>query len=138
MINEKSCGAIVYHQQKDQINYLLIRHVNGGHWAFPKGHVEPAEKENQTALREIREETGLDVDINTDFREVVAYTPKEGYWKEVVYFLAESEEIHVQQQIIEVTDFAWLSYDEALNQLTYDNDRHLLKKASDYLSEKHL
>ena len=58
MKKEKSCGAVVYRETGEQIEILLIRHKNGGHWAFPKGHVEKKETEEDTALREIREETG--------------------------------------------------------------------------------
>ena len=64
MKKEKSCGAIVY-REKDGVEILLIKHKNGGHWAFPKGHVENKETEEETALREIREETGLTL---TDYR----------------------------------------------------------------------
>ena len=54
MKKEKSCGAIVY-REKDGVEILLIKHKNGGHWAFPKGHVENKETEEETALREIWE-----------------------------------------------------------------------------------
>ena len=61
MIREKSCGALVYRKKQDKVELLLIKHRNGGHWSFPKGHVESGENEYQTALREIKEETGLDL-----------------------------------------------------------------------------
>ena len=78
MKKEKSCGAIVYRQRDSWVEVLLIRHKNGGHWAFPKGHVEKQETEEETALREIREETGLTVKLNTAFRHMVTYSPKPG------------------------------------------------------------
>ena len=59
---------------EEQIEILLIRHKNGGHWAFPKGHVEKKETEEDTALREIREETGLEVLLDTGFRRAVTYS----------------------------------------------------------------
>ena len=49
MKKEKSCGAVVYRETGEQIEILLIRHKNGGHWAFPKGHVEKKETEEDTA-----------------------------------------------------------------------------------------
>ena len=63
MKKEKSCGCIVFNDGK----VLLVRH-NKGHWDFPKGHVEPGETEEQTAKREVKEETNIDVEINTNFR----------------------------------------------------------------------
>ena len=42
---EKSCGAVVFRKAGDTLEVLLIRHKNGGHWAFPKGHVEHEETE---------------------------------------------------------------------------------------------
>ena len=126
---EKSCGAVVFRQNEGQVEYLLIRHVNGGHWAFPKGHVEKGETEAQTALREIREETGLSVTLRADFRETVSYMPGPGITKEVVYFLALTEERSVSRQREEVSDCRWLPGPQALELATYDNDRRILQAA---------
>ena len=69
---EKSCGAVIWRGTPGEHQYLLARH-NGGHWSFPKGHVEGEETEIQTAQREILEETGLQAEIDTNFRQVVTY-----------------------------------------------------------------
>ena len=61
---EKSCGAIVFHRFKDGIKVLLVKNRNGKYWSFPKGHVEKGESEHQTAAREIKEETGLEVRLD--------------------------------------------------------------------------
>ena len=60
---EKSCGAIIV---SDSGRILLI-HQRKGHWSFPKGHVESGETEEMTALREVKEEVGLDVRLTPDF-----------------------------------------------------------------------
>ena len=65
---EKSCGAIVYRRYHGNIQILLIKHINSGHWSFPKGHVEFGETEPETAIREIMEETNIDVIIDTTFK----------------------------------------------------------------------
>ena len=85
MIREKSCGPLVYRKKQDRLELLLIRHKNGGHWSFPKGHVETGETEPQTALREIKEETGLDVGLCEGFRQSVEYFPKPHVKKPVSY-----------------------------------------------------
>ena len=69
----------------------MIKHKNGGHWAFPKGHVEKKETEPETALREIKEETGLKVELDTGFREMVTYSPKPNVMKDVIYFAAKAK-----------------------------------------------
>ena len=58
MKKEKSCGAVVCRKGENGLEILLIQHKNGGHWAFPKGHVEKKETEEEPALREIKAETG--------------------------------------------------------------------------------
>ena len=62
---EKSCGAIVLDGGK-----ILVIQQAEGHWGFPKGHVEAGETEVQTAIREIKEETNYDVEVNENFRYV--------------------------------------------------------------------
>lgn len=79
MKREKSCGVLVLRQQEDELYVVLLRHRFGGHWSFPKGHVEAGESERQTALREVREETGLTgIKLMDGFRESVEYSPKPG------------------------------------------------------------
>lgn len=87
MRKEKSCGAIIYKYVDNELFILLLKH-NLGHWAFAKGHVEDGETEQETAIREIKKETNLDVTINSDFRYVITYSPYEGAIKDVVYFFS--------------------------------------------------
>lgn len=121
---EKSCGAIIIDNDK-----VLVLQQIAGHWGFPKGHVEKGETEAQTAKREIKEETNLDVEINNNFRYTENYSPAEGVEKEVVYFIAQKigGEIKVQQE--EVKEIEWLSFNEAIEKLTYENSKELLRKA---------
>ena len=133
---EKSCGAVIARQTEAGREILLIRHMNGGHWAFPKGHVEKDETEEQTALREIREETGLIVELDTGFRTVVTYSPKHGVMKDVVYFAAEVTGGTAQRQVEEVSDMRWAPLSEADELITYDNDKDILKKYQAYLETK--
>ena len=86
---EKSCGAVVYRKRHGNTEILLIKHVRSGCWSFPKGHMEPGETEIQTAIREIKEETNIDVSVDdTAFWEVIVCKPRRDITKEVVYFLA--------------------------------------------------
>lgn len=67
MIYEKSCGAVVYTRLNGERLYLVEQMLDG-HWGVPKGHVEENENEVETALREIKEEVGLNVIIDSNFR----------------------------------------------------------------------
>lgn len=122
-IKEKSCGCIIVKDGK----VLLIEQVSG-HWGFPKGHVEHDEEEEQTALREVKEETNLDVKIDSNKRYVEKYITDKGTDKEVVLFVAEpiNEEIKMQEE--EVSKIKWMSFEEAINQITFEETKQILKQ----------
>lgn len=129
MTMEKSCGALVFRRFHGNTELLLIKHANGGHWSFPKGHVEPGETEEQTALREIKEETGIDVIIDPSFREVISYSPKKDTQKDVIYFIARAQNYDYTPQEEEISQIKWVEINRAHTILTYDNDKQLVNKA---------
>lgn len=124
MKKEKSCGCIILN---DRNQILLVLH-NAGHWGLPKGHVEKGETEEETAIREVKEETNIDVEVNTNYRYSMVYSPKEDVEKEVIYFIAKNINNHYNPQIEEVQDIKWLDIDNAIETITYDNSKELLKK----------
>ena len=137
MIREKSCGALVYREKEGKTELLLIKHRSGGHWSFPKGHVEAGENEVQTALREVKEETGLDVRLEKGFRQSVEYFPKPHVKKQVVYFLgspAGDDTVHRQEE--EISECRWSFLEEAGGMVTFKNDKHLIQEARRYLAAK--
>jgi 8-oxo-dGTP pyrophosphatase MutT (NUDIX family) len=135
MIKEKSCGAVVYKKEEEKI-YFLIEEMKAGHYSIPKGHVENNETEIETALREIKEETNLEVNLDSNFREVVSYSPYEGCIKDVVFFVAEAKSFDMKEQLIEVTSLKWLEPVDAIDILTFDSDKEVLRKALKYLGGK--
>ena len=128
MLHEKSCGAIVYRKSHGNIQILLIKHVNSGHWSFPKGHTEGNETEAETALR--------DVIRDTTFRETVSYSPKKDTQKIVVYFLAKAKNCDVLPQEEEISDIKWVDISHASAILTYENDKTIVKKAKSAIKER--
>ncbi|CCX38941.1 putative uncharacterized protein [Clostridium sp. CAG:1013] len=136
MKKEKSCGAVVYRKGDSGLEILLIKHKNGGHWAFPKGHVEKKETETETALREIREETGLKVKLDTGFREMVTYSPKPNVMKDVIYFAAKAKEDDARPQPEEVLEICWKEPEEALELVTYATDREILQAFLTYREQR--
>ncbi len=132
---EKSCGAVVIRRVKGGCLTLLIQH-RGGHWGFPKGHIEAGETEEETAIREIREETGLEVELDNSFRQSVVYSPREYIQKEVIYFTAITATRETIPQPEEIRRAEWFTFDEASAQLTHDNDIQILRNAQKYWKQK--
>jgi len=124
MKKEKSAGAVIINKNNE---ILIIKH-NQGHWSFPKGHIEKNETEKETALRKIKEETGLEVNLIENIKEISTYNPKKEIIKDVVFFLALSNDTKIKLQPSEVSDYKWLKYQECLNALTYEVDKIILHK----------
>ncbi len=135
MKKEKSCGAVVW-LNEDGKRLYLIEHMAGGHYSIPKGHVEGDETEVQTAEREIREETALEVTLDSGYRRVISYSPAPDIEKDVVFFVAEAPGREVTNQECEVSALYWLPYREALERLTFDSDKDVLRGAEAYLRMK--
>ena len=135
MVYEKSCGAVLYRNQ-DELRVLLIKQARNGNWSFPKGHVEEGETEIETAVREVREEVGLEIEPVSGFRETITYNPKANVKKDVVYFVSRSQSPIVKLQKEEVSDYKWLRPREAFKTLTFKNDKDVLKKALNFLKQK--
>ena len=125
---EKSCGAVIFRKAEDW-NVLLIRHTKGRHISFPKGHVEPGETESQTAEREIREETGLQVRVDRRFRAENRYNIRPDTQKLVVIFAALTEQAEITPQPEEIAEAFWLPVEEAAARLTYERDRKIMRDA---------
>lgn len=134
---EKSCGAIVFTREKNEIRYVITLST-GGDYGFPKGHMEEGEDERTTALREIREEVCLVPTILEGFRMEDAYPlpNKSGVGKKVVYFLAEYAGQDPKPQPEEVADIFLLPYGEALDKLSFETTRRMLREADAFLNKQ--
>lgn len=127
---EKSCGAVIYYKNRqNSINLLLVKNNNGRYWSFPKGHIEQGETEEETAKREIKEETGLDVEICGNFREISEYCPFGKIRKRVVFFLARAFTDNVVIQEAEIDSYIWVDIQQARKLCSYDNDLRIIDKA---------
>ena len=122
--HEKSCGCIVIDGDK-----VLLIQQSKGHWGFPKGHVEEGETEEQTAIRETKEETNIDVEVDTQRRFEDEYLTDKGTIKRVVYFIAKKIGGKEELQAEEVKTIQWLTFKEAFETINYDNTKNILKMA---------
>lgn len=134
MKREKSCGALVIEHCGEENRILLIQHKTG-HWSFPKGHMEAGETEQMTALREVKEETSLDIELFSDFREAVSYSPARDVMKTVVYFLAHPLNHECKPQLSELRDTGWFTFSQAERLITYTNDKNIFNKMKAHVEQ---
>ena len=132
---EKSCGTIPYTIINKTVYYLLVKAKYDGYCGFPKGHVETDESEEETALRETLEETSINAQINSAFRYEISYQLRNGNTKTVVYFLAKFQN-QTPKRNKDFEDFAYLMlpFEEARQQLTFENTKQMLEKANGFLT----
>ncbi len=133
---EYSCGAVIYRIINGARRYLLIKNKRNANWGFPKGHIEHGETKQQTAKREVLEETGINITILPDFMEKSEYTIQNRIEKTVAIFLAKTTDTQTVIQQEEIEDYIWLKYDKAISALKYENDKNILVKAEEYLNTR--
>ena len=136
MSYEYSCGAVVFTRAGGGVRYVVIRSLEGV-CGFPKGHMEPGETEEQTALREIREEVGLSVRLIPGFRTVEEHPlpKKPGVIKRVTYFLADYENQPITPQPEELMGAELMEYEEAMGAFQYENNKAILREAREFLEK---
>ncbi|PSB07945.1 NUDIX hydrolase [filamentous cyanobacterium CCP2] len=136
-MKDEAFGIVPIHRQEDGDRFLLIQHL-AGHWGFPKGHAEPGELAKVAAQREFEEETGIREYhvLEQKFVEQYAFqragTPFE---KTVTYFPAFVQSDAVMCQADEIQAYAWLPYDAALEKITFEPSKQLLKDVKAYLEQ---
>lgn len=138
MITEYSCGAVVFTRDNGNIQYIIVQSKEG-FYGFPKGHREGAETEKETALREIREETGLQVALLEGFRTEDCHPftcDGQTRMKSIVYFLAEySNQVPCVQET-ELSSIHLMDYETAMNAFQFESSRRILSEAHQFLSTK--
>jgi bis(5'-nucleosidyl)-tetraphosphatase len=138
MIKDASYGIIPLQQQRGQWMVLLIHHLNGNHWGFPKGHKDEGESDFEAACRELKEETGLLADRcvqEEPFVETFEFRRRgQKVEKTVSYFVATvNGEVAIQQE--EIREARWLSFADAENRLTFNEARLILTSVRELMKE---
>ena len=137
MKDQQSAGAVLFRKVSSEKKFLLLNYPLG-HWDFVKGKIESGETLIQTVIRETREETGIDdLDFLEGFELDIKYNFQfegELIRKKVIFFLAETktEKITISDEHL---DYVWVSFDEALEKITFQNARNVLLKANIFLTK---
>ncbi|EKD23877.1 MAG: hypothetical protein ACD_81C00160G0001 [uncultured bacterium] len=143
-MREISAGIIAYRKTAEGPRFLILYHGHN-YWNFPKGKIESEEKSFQTAVREVREETGLtrnDLRFDESFKTSENFTfwrNKEKIYKTIVFYLAETTQQRIK--LPEQTDaegekhegYGWFTYKEALKVLVKEDSQRVLKQAHNFL-----
>lgn len=133
MKREFSAGGIVFNN-KGQV--LVTQHSQNHHWSFPKGLLDHSEQTTEeSALREVKEEGGVEAQIlgKVGYSKYVYTLKGEKIFKIVTYFLMKYVSGDPKDHDFEVSEAGWFTPEEALKQLTFSQDKVLLKKAEDLL-----
>lgn len=140
-VREVSAGGVIYREQQGQI-YIALIHVRR-RWGLPKGHVEPGERIDETAVREVREETGLLGKIQRKLGSI-SYTyrakSKDGeavrISKRVTFFLLRYLGGEVQGHDCEVDEARWFRINRAMRKLVFATERKMVRRARSVLTSR--
>ena len=132
MRKEISCGCVIF-DKATHSKVLIVYEKNRNFWGFPKGHIEKGETEVQTALREVKEEVGIDVKVlDEKYRYAINYIIEDKQIdKTSIFYIAEpiDDNIKITNQEAEIEDSKWVTVEEAYKLLTFENSKEVLRKA---------
>ena len=137
---EVSAGGVIYRRAASGIEICLISTKGGARWQLPKGKRERGESLEQTAAREVSEETGLTGRVGPRLDKIeLWFTWNENgelvrHHKLVYFFLLTYEHGNTADHDQEVNDARWFTADEAIAHLTFPNERRVVAHALDILA----
>jgi bis(5'-nucleosidyl)-tetraphosphatase len=123
-------GGVVYRRDGEETRFLVCQASrNRAHWVLPKGHIEPGERTEKTALREVREETGVEAEIDAP----LPFRSRVNERKNVQYYLMHHVRDHPASEDREVV---WCDFEEALRRLKFGSARAALLEARRMLTDR--
>ncbi len=135
---DQAFGIVPIYIQAGVEQFLLVQH-HAGHWSFPKGHAEAGESAIETACREFEEETGIRsfelIGTQSFCEQYHLVKKKQAIDKTVTYFVAQVRSQRVTCQATEIRNYAWLPFQEALAQITFEPSKQVLRQVWQYLRE---
>ena len=135
-----SAGGVAFRKQDGRIEVALISVGADDRWQLPKGLVDKGESTEDAAIREVREEAGIDTEIVTriDKVEYWYFWEENGqrirYHKFVYFYLLRYKSGDVRDHDHEVNDARWVDIDDAIEMLAFDNEKKIMEKAKELIS----
>jgi 8-oxo-dGTP diphosphatase len=142
IIRQVSSGGVIFRKNDDSMEIALVAVKDGKVWCLPKGIINKGEEPDETAIREVSEETGLKGRIIEKLGEI-------NYWyylkeeeakcrKTVHFYLLEYEGGDISKHDWEVDKAAWFQIDDALKIASHKNERDIIEKARERLVGKNI
>jgi len=131
-----SAGGVVFRREPEGILWLVIRPKGSDQWRFPKGKIEKKESSAQTALREVKEEGGVEAEIKEKIDSIKYFFVQnhQKIFKTVVFYLMEYIQEAQGGFCWETEEIAWLPAEEAKEKLAFKNEKEILEKAQSILA----
>ena len=130
-----SAGGVVFRQEPEGILWLVVRPKGSEQWRFPKGKIEKKESSAEAALREVKEEGGIEAEIKGKI-DIIKYffvQDKQRIFKTVVFYLMEYVQEAQGGFCWETEEIAWLPFEEAREKLAFKNEKEVLEKGREIL-----
>ncbi len=143
-LHATSAGGIVWRRERGAIQIVMVRPANKDAWTLPKGQPAANESLLETAARETREETGLEV-APGEFVGQISYVfssrdapgkPLVRIFKRVHYFLMEPRGGNLNRHDHEIDEACWVDLDQAQTRASYKGDREIIGKAQALLKSR--
>ena len=134
-VHQRSAGGVAFRSDGPKHKIAVIRTSEEGRWQLPKGIVDQGETPEQAAVREVSEEAGLKckivepIDTIEDWFVASYDGPKKRYHKKVSFYLMEFISGDVADHDHEVTEARWVTFDDALAMLSFQNEKAVVEKA---------
>jgi 8-oxo-dGTP pyrophosphatase MutT (NUDIX family) len=128
---------VVYRQAEGVYQLVAVQRARHNDWSLPKGHIEEGETREEAALREVEEETGIRARIVRPIDAVVYFFRRKNgdlVRKTVYHYLMQAETEELGKPNWEVSEARWVTFDEAQDLLSYENDKGVVRKAFELLA----
>jgi len=133
-----SAGGAVFRRDEERDLWLVIKPSGKDTWRLPKGLIERGENSLSTAIREVEEEGGIEVEVigKVGLDKIFYKLGGQNFYKTVIYYLMEYKRDSKNPISWETDKIEWLPFEEALERLTYEGEKKILKEARSLLAEE--